>query len=278
MPGASLDHRTHTFTVSQSFIADAQRCPERAHYVLDREPEPYNDATACGIALHTYMALRLTGHYRQESIDRAEGWLVAETETEGFRWVKVKTMDTLFRHLNACIVGMERHVIPQLPERGVVERKMRAGLCHHRGWTIVLEGTPDFVDPNTGWIWDWKSAGTMYDGWEAANWFVQPTSYTYLASKTFGRPFNDFTYAIAVKPHGDIQLIDVQRNEANWAWLSHVSKGLLNLALALGDEQWPVNHTHYLCSPDWCPHWDTCRGAVEAGLTVSIDRSERSTA
>lgn len=259
MPGAALDLDQRTFTVSQSWLQDFMRCPERARQELLDPKFGYNDATGLGTALHLFMEKRLQGQPFIAAHALAEMWLADQAKEETFAWVKVKTIDTLFRHLNACIDAMERHVIPQLPDGGLVETKVSARLARAGEWSVVLEGTPDYIDP-FGRVWDWKTASSEYNGHEAANWMIQPTSYTYLATKMSKRPITEFTYAIAVKPHGQMQFIDVVRTERDWRWLSRIAVGALMMTRNMLALPWPVNHTHYLCSPHWCQHWNNCRG------------------
>ena len=121
-------------------------------------------------------------------------------------------------------------------------------------------GNPDYLDPFDR-LWDWKSASSEYNAHEAANWAIQPTSYTFLASRTTGRDITHFTYAVAVKPHGVVQFIDTIRQDGEWAWLARVALGALGMCRRMMDQEWPVVHTHYLCDPKWCPAWDGCRGA-----------------
>ena len=174
--------------------------------------------------------------------------------------MKVKTTDTLFKHLSACINAFERHVDCRRFLTGARWRpRSLARLARAGEWSVILEGTPDYIDP-FGHVWDWKTASSTYNGHEAANWMIQPTSYTYLATKVSQQAIHDFTYAIAVKPHGDMQFIDVTRTEKDWHWLSRIAIGALMMTRTMLDQPWPVNHAHYLCSPHWCAHWTDCRG------------------
>ena len=266
MPGCRYEPDRYRLTVTQSFLQDFQRCPQRAWYQAT-DPQPgYNDATATGQAMHTYWECRLKGESPVRALDIARTWLatvVAEDPT--FRFTKVKTLDTMQRHLSGCVTGMEAAVYPQLAPGGHVEHTMSALLCITQiggeDWEIWLEGTPDYVDPFAR-VWDWKSAASEYNAWETVEWSIQPTAYTFLATNCLDLgEVTDFTYAVAVKPHGAVQTIDVVRRESDWAWLARIAAGALGMFRAQPDGGWPVVHNHYLCSPDWCPWWDSCRGA-----------------
>lgn len=276
MPGASL--RGQTVVFSQSWMQDAMRCPERARRELLEPSFGYNDATACGTALHKHMEYRLGGASAADAHDQARAWLVRTSEQESFRYVKVAKQATMLGHLDNCIAGFEAHVVPQVPPGGLIEHKQAALLLELDGWRVVLEGTPDYVDP-FGRVWDWKTAGSAYNVWEAVTWAIQPTAYCFLASQDIGTTITEFTYAVAVKPHGDIQFIDVERRQNDWDWLARMAEGFLNLVRLGIDKPWPVNHSHYLCSADWCPHWKTCRGAYihPEPLTIGSKPTEGAT-
>jgi hypothetical protein len=263
VPGATIDREARVLTVSQSWLQTFMRCPQRALYEL-LDPRPgYNDATATGQAMHTHIELRLSGEPEGQARRSAESWLTAVVELDPeFRFVKVKTLATMLSHLNACIDGFERDVLPMIERGGRIEQHMTAPLAVRDGWEIQLEGRPDYIDPN-GIVWDWKSSSSEYNAYETVEWNIQPTAYTYLATFTSAPERHEgFVYAIAIKPHGTVQFIDVDRHEGHWAWLGRIAEGALALLRALPEGPWPVDHTHHLCSQKWCPWWQECRGAV----------------
>lgn len=276
MPGASIDYEAKRFYVSQSWLQTFQRCPQRAFYELT-DPQPgYNDATATGQAMHYYMEHRLTGRSRAEAHAYGANWLREAMRREDFTFRKVKTTDTVMRHYHSLVFGMENEVYPRVPPGGLCEQEMGAPLCECDGWMIVLNGTPDYVDEfNT--VWDWKSASSEYNAFETVEWAIQPAAYTFLATECAGMgEVNDFTYAIAIKPNGVIQTIDVVRRREDWEWLGRVAAGALALLTALPAGGWPVVHNHHLCSPTWCPWWDRCRGAfIHRELTTTGAQRER---
>ena len=141
---------------------------------------------------------------------------------------------------------------------------MRADLAKDDGWTVVLEGRPDYVDLFDR-VWDWKTAASAYNVTETTRWAIQPTAYTYLASQVLGTHATEFTFAVGVKPHGIIQFIDLDRHPGDWQWLARIARGALGLARSLLHTEWPVVHGHWLCSEKWCPHWDGCRGKYIEG-------------
>ena len=265
MPGASIDHQRKRLIVSQSALATHQRCPEQFRQELLRPIRRHNDALACGSAVHLHAEHRLLGHTYATAYARAYDWLDAEWQREDFQFVKVAKPETMFAHFDACVTGWEAHVLRQLPADGSVETTLSfpLGEPDADGWEILLEGTPDYVAD--GIVWDWKTSASEYNAYEAALWNVQPSAYTYLASRATGVEHNDFCYAVMVKPHGTVQVLDVERGPAEWAWLHRIAQGLLYMTRTMLDQPWPVVHTHYLCDPKWCPAWDECRGPYVNG-------------
>jgi PD-(D/E)XK nuclease superfamily len=275
MPGASIDHEHQRMTVSQSWLQDLQRCPERARQELLHPTWEHTSETAIGTALHLFMELRLLGSTFASAVEESQNWLLGVVENvessvsplsqqtgQGYgdpTYRATMGKDTMVRHLAACIGGFDRHVVPQVPGGGHVETKVKADLGHDDGWTIVLEGRPDYVDPFDR-VWDWKTAASAYNVNETTRWAIQPTAYTYLASQVFATHCTEFTFAVGVKPHGVIQFIDLRRHPDDWQWLARIARGALGLARTLLHSEWPVNHGHWLCSEKWCPHWDGCRG------------------
>ena len=285
MPGASVDHEHKRLICSQSWLQDFQRCPERARNELLHPTWEHTSETAIGTALHLFMELRLLGGTFPTAVEESTNWMLGIVESSdqplpskleegygatpsgdwppetGHRPTYRATMgkDTMVRHLAACIGGFDRHVVPQVPGGGHVETKVKADLAHDDGWTIVLEGRPDYVDLFDR-VWDWKTAASAYNISETTRWAIQPTAYTYLASQVFATHCTEFTFAVGVKPHGLIQFIDLERHPEDWQWLARIARGALGLTRSLLHTEWPVNHGHWLCSEKWCPHWDGCRG------------------
>lgn len=265
MPGATVDHKTKTFVVSQSALQTFQRCPQQLWFEMN-DPRPgHTGETAVGQAMHMFMESRLGGGTFGFSMGAAVAWLDMVVHSDpDFRFAKVKTYETMLAHLKACVEGMEQHVFPQVPRGGLIEQTMRCLLCTDAdGWSIVLEGTPDYIDTEHNRIYDWKSAGQAYKVHETVAWTIQPTAYTFLASECASvGEVNEFTYCVAIKPHGDMQLIDLTRGPGDWRWLARIAMGALALLRALPDGGWPVVHNHHLCSATWCPWWDSCRGLI----------------
>ncbi len=147
---------------------------------------------------------------------------------------------------------------------------------------ITATGTIDYIDAVHGMI-DWKTASRPYEPWEKQRWAIQPTTYKVggatvipdLKSPWHDGPYNGpmgiwhyavFPEAAQVKT----QWIKCERIHDGWdGWLVNQ---LLPIAYQLeaterGDlPVWPLRDQHALCSPTWCPSWDTCKG-----MTLSAD-------
>lgn len=276
MPGIRLDPSTGTITFSQSWLKDFLVCPERARRGME-EPRPSNnDATARGHALHEYMAWRLRGSRRSEAMAAGIQRLHTLSEMPDFQWVQVKRMVTLERHVTNLMVAFERHVLPQVPEGGAIERTLTAPVGVIRGWDCYLTGTPDYLHPMA--IWDWKSSGQVWDRYQTANWDIQSSAYTFLAYEALGLDIAGFTFVVGIVPHGDLQIIDVTRGEGDWLWLKRQIAQAVHLLDVMPGEEWITNHQHWLCSARWCPYWDTCRGPYQPSLGEAEGADEEETA
>jgi hypothetical protein len=258
VPGVQVDRGNKKLLVTQSFLQDFQRCPERARRQIVDPKLSFNDATCLGSAVHLFVEYRMQGKPYIEAHRVGLEFLHEMTEREDFVWAVVQTLPTLLAHYDTCCMSFDMHVVPQVSPGGDIERTLRADLCTYKGWLIQLEGTPDYVDP-FGRVWDWKTSRDDFSVFEANNWMIQPTAYTFLASQDRDSPVTEFTYAVAIKPSGVIQLLDVSRSDEDWAWLARIATDVVELLALPG--RWPVRHGHYLCSAKWCPWWDTCRGA-----------------
>lgn len=122
---------------------------------------------------------------------------------------------------------------------------------------------------------DWKTASQSYKRWEKQRWDVQPTVYTYAAhyeGLLVPNKFGEFVFEYHVfdtkgSTVGPPEIIGVKRSPANWDWLKVQITNMLMVMEALPEGPWPMDDTHVLCSPKWCPVWEHCKGQVVSGET-----------
>ena len=66
---------------------------------------------------------------------------------------------------------------------------------------------------------------------------------------------------------GPPESVLVKRSPHNWDWLRVQVENMLTVQHALPDGPWPITDSHVLCSPKWCPVWDSCKGGFVSGET-----------
>ena len=273
MPGATLDHVSKTFTVSQSWLGTFLRCPSLAGRELRGEvPSSDSDATALGTAWHEYIEDRLLGVRptlaRKLAVDHFKG----KFNRGEFELVQIKTWPTLEQRLRTLADTFEEQIYPQLEPVGLLEFSFACPvLTTTDGWDLVLKGTVDFVGDSGGML-DWKTAGRTGKGstWDPneVKFKIQADAYTYAANELGFADPTEFTYVVAEKGPRQmpVQWLTVEKGPNDWAWLEVLIEDALVCALA---DVWPVNHTSHLCSAKWCGAWDQCRGAVIARRSVT---------
>lgn len=262
MPGISLDHERQVITYSQSWIRSYLTCPESARREMVDPASMYEDtdATLIGTALHTYAEARFGG----ASIADAQGALESAIESgwhgPSFRAVQVQNIDTAIRHATACARSWETELYPQLVP-AYVEYEFDTYMFHYGDYEVRLKGAVDMIEP--WWtVWDWKSAGRAYEAWEYQRWAIQPTAYGYGVHHVLGAPLPlTFNYAVFVKPHGTMQVVEVQRDAGHLAWFEKQVLSITRQVMTMeGQPEWPMNDQHALCSEKWCKAWSQCKG------------------
>lgn len=130
---------------------------------------------------------------------------------------------------------------------------------------VYLTGTADIVMPEA--VWDWKSAGREYAGWEKQRWDKQSDVYTWAAHKSgLLHPNADglFEFHFKVFLRGAVrspQTVTVYRSSGQWEFLKDNLSRFVNFVYNMGlDREWPTNDQDVLCSPKWCSFYDACKG------------------
>lgn len=136
------------------------------------------------------------------------------------------------------------------------------------GLPVFVAGQADLLLPNVA-LWDWKTASQAYRRWEKQRYDVQSTVYTYAAhyeGLMLPDKWGEYEFYFKVfdtkgATPGPPESIPVKRSPNNWDWLKTKVLNMLSVQYALPDGPWPLNDNHVLCSPKWCPVWDSCKGA-----------------
>lgn len=268
MPGITIGETSDgriMYEISQSWLGTFFNCPEQARLEMEKElPRYESDATAIGTAVHTGIETVLSGATPEEGAQSAVATFAGLTELPDFRWVQVKTVETALRTVERCYWAWVNEIYPHLPTVTHVEHPFNVVLWDGPDRQVRLAGTIDCIAENGDGsieIFDWKTANRPYEEWEAKRFKIQPTVYTYAVAQQHGEDCEyDFTYGVMLKSKQDVQLITVQRDARHWSWLREQVAGITHMI----DAQlpvWPLRDQHALCSPVWCPAWESCKGA-----------------
>lgn len=258
------------YTFRQSWLNEYLLCPERARAQMAGEVEDTDTAEAAiGTAVHTAAERFKRGDTPSQALEAAKGQFRGLSGDPGFRWVKVKTEATAFRHIETCFETWLRDIEPRLGHAWGIELpfKLKLGETHpphgddYYHIEVYLSGCIDYVDESG--LWDWKTSSRLdkytKDGWQLKRWGIQPTVYTWAACRLgyFEDPV-PFTYAAMCRTGGSA-LLTCYRDPWHWSWLEAQLWNVVRLE-ASGSNEWPLNDQHALCSADWCPKWSTCKG------------------
>jgi hypothetical protein len=265
-----LDDGRYEHTFRQSTLSELDLCMEKGRLQLHGQLQRVEtDATAIGTAMHAAIEAALEERlYDGTTMNVNVGHEIAQlTFTDlmalpEFRWVQ--TDEAGARHIIRRIVGAWwEHVHPQCAPQEM-EVGFKGLIIHEDNQRVIrLNGTIDYVDERIGLV-DWKSANQEYKQWEKQRWAIQPTVYTWAAVQLGLVPDTlkvPFTFVVMNKKgRTPVDWINVDRHQGDWDWLARKTVSIATLLEAELPE-WPRNDNHALCSPKWCPAWDSCKGA-----------------
>ena len=255
----------------QSWLSTYAECPEMARTeMLKMYPREETDANCKGTAVHAAIeAVLVRNADFADALNVGMDLFRELAATEGFKWVKVKTEKTALEHVAGGFASWYHYVWPTLGASKWVEEHFSLTLHEDDERVIGLAGTVDYAELPSG-IRDWKltsntdkyKSGFGGEGWKQTRWAIQPTAYAAAAydrglyAKTETVPFT----FVALSPMGrEPQLCPAPRTWDHVQWLLHQLTPIAKLIEA-NLSQWPLRDQHALCSPDWCPHWDACKG------------------
>lgn len=256
-----------TITLHQSWLNTFFNCPELARRIAyEGLDDPGSDATAIGTGMHAGIEHKL--HNPEATYDDCYGAAVAsfhhEASLPGFRYVQVKSAGTALGYLDTCLTTWWTDVHPIMGSPIAIEWSFKILLYETPEYDVYLGGAVDCVDDN-GTMWDWKTAmdAEKYGkrkNWEYQRWSIQPTTYTKAWHEETGE-HAAWMFAVCLKgAHPKpAQFVPVSRNAEHWAWLHTQIVPIVDLGMS-GLKAWPLRDQHVLCSPKWCPAWDTCKG------------------
>lgn len=273
------DGNNYIFHMRQSSLGDIlQVCQERSRRkLLHPEEDISSDAAVLGTACHKGIQWTLDGGDSYvDAVAAARQELSRIVDTEPVRWV-----DMDYGEVNAAIPTLManwwKELRPIQISQGVLATEYEFSGVWLDEWgvttwddmwvlskvTIMLEGTIDLITRSQ--LWDHKTAGREYSEWEKQRWALQPTVYCAVvdALPEFELEYPmRFSYGVMLKKgRYTTQKINVNRTQQHAAWLRTQIRQFVGMYLRTGtDVEWQTNDSHALCSPKWCPWWDSCKG------------------
>jgi hypothetical protein len=130
---------------------------------------------------------------------------------------------------------------------------------------IRIAGTADVLDRYGNRLIDWKTSGRQFQRWEKQRFDPQPTVYTFAAAQLkeieeHGEGYRfDYRVFSTKSKQAPVDEITVWRRHGQWSWLVEQITHMVEL-IESDLTRWPLNDGHALCSPKWCPLWDSCKG------------------
>lgn len=278
-----IDAENKTITIRQSWLDTAMRCADRGRRDAFQPVREEGDAAFAGTSMHAAIEQLLLGNLSLDQMEQYAQAYAAKGCVEGILQddgnmlpISFKSFDgpqELIYHAGNCTRGWVQDIHPFLERRGLLvgstEVKFSYEAFEHRGWTIILQGTCDWVPDFGNELWDWKSSGSDYKQKEKQMFAVQPSVYAGAAiNGCFGREFTlplTFSYGVAIrlKTKARGQIVTVQRTQAHLDWVYRRIRQYVDLFLDVGpDREWPVSDEgNFLCSQKWCPWYLDCRGS-----------------
>ena len=262
-----VDSAPTVYVFRQSQLNTLLTCLEQGRLDQIHKIHQETDATAIGTSVHAGIEHVLRGCY-----DLTEATQVAVAKFDElsalphYQAVQVKKAATAKEYIAKAMVGWWESVYPHLGAAQMIEQDFKLLVDTRDGIELWISGTIDFVDTES--IWDWKTAGDERkykstfggDGWKLKRWAVQPTVYSWAVHELTGRIL-PFRFAAVTKGTTTWQFVEVERTQADWAWLTEQMWGLVEFFEKMGtDVPWPKNDQHALCSEKWCPFWGDCKG------------------
>lgn len=258
----------HVHTFHQSWLNEYLTCPELSrHSILKTYPRDETDANVKGTACHSGIDHLIWGGSLSDAIELAVNEFDRISAQPNFRWVKLKTRDTVVQHIQHGLNVWDRSVYPQLSSPLWVEAGFEFLAHEDDERQVWLKGTVDFMD-DVPEMYDWKftSNDEKYDryGWEHKRWSIQATVYAWAAMQAgiYGPDETvPFTFA-AITPYREAPIFcEVPRNIQHFGFLQQQLVSVAKFIERMGtDAEWPLRDQHALCSPKWCPHWNQCKG------------------
>lgn len=276
--------------VHQSDIKSWLNCGEQVRLtrLVADEGRFQTDAATVGTVTHALIEEELNDGFFQDVRD-AQAWaahkflaVLEQYAADGDVYSRssfdtdLKALKVVERLASSWYHCDERHWLASLDEGAYITEwdfDVPLGISY-QNTDIYIAGQADLLLVHQG-LWDWKTASQSYKRWEKQRYDVQSTAYTYAAHyEGLLEPnhFNEYHFTFKVfdtklATPGPPDSVTVKRSADNWNWLRTQVVNMLSVQYALPEGPWPLNDNHVLCSPKWCPVWDSCKGHHVSGET-----------
>lgn len=270
--------------VRQSWLNDLIICPERARFKLVKpEMSGPTDATIMGTAVHHGIESYLGGACDTASMGDVAYAKFQELQQEPYKETNLNP-EKYEVHIRTMVDSWVDGILPVVQLGGEAEFRFKTPLgVSASGWSVWLEGTMDYVQPD-GTVWDWKTASRTYYAREKQSTSLQASVYAE-ALRHLGKADYPVTFKFGVMVRGEkpkSQIVEVHRNLSHRNWLSNIVGSAVNMAVLMGtDTHWTTNDTSALCSEKWCSYWSICKGAylspadLEVPVAISSTNADR---
>ena len=261
-----IDEENKRIYVRQSWLGDMTICAERARLGITRpEFRSGSDATIIGTAMHTGIEAVLNSNGEMSYEDMMT---VAKDDYAHLASLPHKVTNIDPNSIMDSMAGMGEAfysgILPQVTLGGKTEFKFSVPLLvTYEDYSIYLEGTMDYIDPN-GTIWDWKTASRVYYGKDKQKSAIQPTAYAYAAQYlALAGDDVEFNYGVMVRQATPKhQVVPIYRNLSHADWLQYYVQATVSSTMSMGiSKPWLLNDSSALCSENWCSFWSICKGA-----------------
>lgn len=265
--------------VRQSWLNEFRTCAERARWSLTHE-SPSTDLAMVGTAVHA--AIEQWIDFPLMSIDdigdaAAKAWAETVASEPNARWTRMTFEDgeQEARRLARSWHANLRHKV-DAPIAVEQEFCVRFVETEWLGTPVVvyLTGTIDLVQKHS--LTDWKTSNRKFSWRDSQSHNIQSAVYAVAAQRmgVLDYPIT-MDFAVLLRGTDNVDICTVRRDATHESWLRRMTLSAVRQMLTMGaDNEWPMNDTHALCSPDWCSAWADCKGAHLPHIPYPTRRSK----
>lgn len=265
----------------QSSLKDIDICLERARRgMTGTMPKMESDAANIGTACHSGFEMALDGLMEDGTAypylvarEAAQDELTTLMSSPYWQWIKFSGEQDARWFVDTVLSEWYQKTLPGLKPLRMEHTFGPLTIYEDEFRVVQVKGTIDYLDERG--IIDWKTGSRKHEVWEHERWDIQASTYTWAAVQEglvmpddegivpfeFQVFWRSRKYTITHQPY------IVHRHQGDWDFLRDKCLGVAQLIEAAYPSEgppvltrWPLVDTHALCSPKFCPAWDTCKG------------------